>query len=163
MAVVFRPAGAPVADRIDSWQQLLHDTVGPLEPDGVPDEVRAGALGAVRVAELSQTAPGGAVRTARHVGDPGLMPRMVAAAHYVSVRYLHKLFETEQTTVAQLIRHRRLERCRRDLLDPAFRAVPVSAIAARWGLLNAAHLSRAFRTAYGAAPIEYRRLTQPPG
>jgi AraC-like DNA-binding protein len=98
-----------------------------------------------------------------NLGDPDLTPRTVAAAHYVSVRYLHKLFETEQTTVAEWIRHRRLERCRRDLLDPALRALPVNAIAARWGLLNAAHFSRAFRAAYGAAPIEYRRLTQPPG
>jgi hypothetical protein len=51
-----------------------------------------------------------------------------------------------------------LERCRRDLLDPSLGDVPVSAIAARWGLTNAAHFSRAFRAAYGASPVEYRRL-----
>jgi AraC-like DNA-binding protein len=77
----------------------------------------------------------------------------------VSIRYLHKLFETQEATVAEWIRRRRLERCRRDLLDPALRALPVNAIAARWGLLNAAHFSRAFRAAaYGATPGEYRRL-----
>ena len=91
-----------------------------------------------------------------HLGDPELTPGMVAAAHYVSVRYLHKLFETEFATVAEWIRRRRLERCRRDLLDPALQALPVNAIAARWGLLNAAHFSRAFRAAYGAPPQEYR-------
>jgi AraC-like DNA-binding protein len=60
--------------------------------------------------------------------------------------------------VAGLIRQRRLERCRRDLLDPSLEDVPVSAIAARRGLTSAAHFSRVFRAAYGASPVEYRRL-----
>jgi AraC-like DNA-binding protein len=81
---------------------------------------------------------------------------MIAAAHHVSVRYLHKLFETEQSGVAAWIRQRRLERCRRDLLDPALRTQPVSAIAARWGLTEPAHFSRLFRAAYGMPLVEYR-------
>jgi AraC-like DNA-binding protein len=51
-----------------------------------------------------------------------------------------------------------LERSRRDLLDPALRARPVSAIAARHGFTEPAHFSRAFRAAYGRPPGEYRRL-----
>jgi len=93
----------------------------------------------------------------RHLGDLGLDPAAVAAAHHVSVRYLHRLFEGHDTTVAAWIRHRRLERCRWDLADPAARALPVSAIAARWGLPDAAHFSRLFRRAYGMPPAEYRR------
>jgi len=92
------------------------------------------------------------------LGDPGLTPATVARAHHVSLRSLYKLFEGEQTSVAGLIRERRLERCRRDLLDPSLAARPVSAIAARWGLTNPAQFSRAFRAAYGASPVEYRRL-----
>jgi AraC-like DNA-binding protein len=91
------------------------------------------------------------------LGDPGLSPRMIAGAHYISPRYLYKLFEPQQTSVAGWIRRRRLERCRRDLLDPTLADRPVSAIAARWGLTNAAHFSRAFRAAYGVAPSEYRQ------
>jgi transcriptional regulator GlxA family with amidase domain len=34
----------------------------------------------------------------------------------------------------------------------------VSAIAARWGLVNATHFSRAFRAAYGLSPVEYRTM-----
>jgi AraC-like DNA-binding protein len=90
------------------------------------------------------------------LGDPDLTPRSIAAAHYISIRYLHKLFETEQTTVADWIRRRRLERCRRDLLDPACRSAPVGAIGMRWGFRDAARFSRVFRAAYGAPPGEYR-------
>lgn len=32
----------------------------------------------------------------------------------------------------------------------------MSAIAARWGLVDAAHFSRLFRAAYGLPPTEYR-------
>ncbi len=92
------------------------------------------------------------------LGDPSLSPGMIAAAHHVSLRYLHKLFEDEQTTVAAWIRTRRLERCRRDMLDPARHAEPVSSIAMRWGLTNAAHFSRLFRAQYGAPPAAYRAL-----
>jgi AraC-like DNA-binding protein len=74
----------------------------------------------------------------QHLGDPEL------------------LFEAQETTVAEWIRRRRLERCRHDLLDPGLHAEPVSAIAVRWGLTNAAHFSRAFRAAYGVSPLEYR-------
>ena len=93
----------------------------------------------------------------QHLGEADLSPGLVAAAHHVSVRYLHRLFEAEDTTVAAWIRRRRLDRCRRDLADPARCAVPVSAVAARWGFPDPAHFSRVFRRAYGLPPAEYRR------
>jgi AraC-like DNA-binding protein len=92
------------------------------------------------------------------LGDPRLSPGAVAAAQFISPRYLHKLFETEQTTVADWIRRRRLERCRQDLLDPGLRTEPVGAIGARWGLTNPAHFSRLFRDAYGLPPSSYRAM-----
>jgi AraC-like DNA-binding protein len=93
-----------------------------------------------------------------HLCDPRLSPSDVAAAHHISLRYLHKLFAGEPSTVAGWIRWRRLEHCRRELRDPTQAMRPVSAIAARWGILNAAHFSRVFRDTYGLAPAEYRRL-----
>jgi AraC-like DNA-binding protein len=95
------------------------------------------------------------------LGDPELSPGMVADAHHVSVRYLYRLFEERGTGVAAWIRHRRLERCRHDLLDPALAPLPVSAIAARHGMPRASHFSRAFRAAYGVPPGEYRLLGVP--
>jgi AraC-like DNA-binding protein len=92
----------------------------------------------------------------QRLADPDLSPTVIAAANHISLRYLHKLFETQEATVAAWIRRRRLERCRRDLLDPALESWPVSAIAARWGLMDAAHFSRSFRAAYGLSPAEFR-------
>jgi len=92
-----------------------------------------------------------------NLADPGLTPRAVAERHYISVRQLHKLFEDEQLTVGRWIRHRRLDRCRAELADPALAGEPVRAIAARWGMANASHFAHAFRLAYGCSPQEYRR------
>jgi AraC-like DNA-binding protein len=91
-----------------------------------------------------------------HLGDRSLSPASIAAAHHISVRYLHKLFQPEPTGIAEWIRQRRLDRCRHDLLDPSLRERPVAAIASRWGLPDAAHFSRIFKNAYGCPPAEYR-------
>jgi AraC-like DNA-binding protein len=96
------------------------------------------------------------------LADPGLAPRSIAAAHHISVRHLHKLFEAESVTVGAWIRRRRLERCRQDLHDPAQRDRPVAAIGAHWGYLSAAHFSRAFRDAYGVSPATFRTQSATP-
>ena len=49
---------------------------------------------------------------------------------------------------------------RADLASPAMAHLSLPLIAARWGVLDAAHVSRAFRAAYGVTPSQYRRLTQ---
>jgi AraC-like DNA-binding protein len=92
----------------------------------------------------------------QHLGDAGLTPADVAAAQHVSTRYLHKLFHAEGTTVSAWIRGRRLEQCSRDLRDPTLAHRSVSAIAARWGLPDAAHFSRLFRATFGMSPRDYR-------
>jgi len=92
-----------------------------------------------------------------NLGDPALEPASIARASYISPRYLHKLFESEGTTVCRWIRAARLERCRDDLRDPALEHQTILAIATRWGLPGAQHFSRAFRGAYGCSPREFRR------
>ncbi|WP_327320028.1 helix-turn-helix domain-containing protein [Streptomyces sp. NBC_01235] len=92
----------------------------------------------------------------RHLGDPDLSPQTVAAAHHISVRYLHRLFEGEGVTVGRLIQQRRLERCARELARADDSAPTVSAVAQRWGFANPAHFSRVFRAAYGLSPREWR-------
>ena len=88
--------------------------------------------------------------------DPSLRPATVAAAHFISTRYLHRLFEPEGVTVSEWIRMRRLEHCRRDLEDPALAHETVLAIASRWGLRNPGHVSRLFQAAYGMSPSAVR-------
>ena len=92
-----------------------------------------------------------------HLFDADLSVETIAAAHFVSVRYLHRLFEAEEMTVARWIRHQRLDQCRRDLGDPLQAARSVGDIAARNGLLNASHFSQMFRAEFGETPKDYRR------
>ncbi|KAB2339294.1 AraC-like ligand-binding domain-containing protein [Actinomadura rudentiformis] len=92
-----------------------------------------------------------------NLGDPHLTPGAIAAAHHISLRHLQKLFHEDGHTITGWIRERRLERCRRDLAEPLLAAHPISMIAARWGFTSPAHFSRAFRSAYGLSPREFRR------
>ena len=80
------------------------------------------------------------------LADPELSPPGIAAAHHISVRRLHKLFEDQPLTVAALIRRRRLERCRAEL---AGSGRTVTAVAARWGFTDPAHFSKLFKMTYG--------------
>ncbi|MDG4799579.1 helix-turn-helix domain-containing protein [Micromonospora sp. WMMD980] len=92
----------------------------------------------------------------RHLTDPALSPAAVAAAHHLSVRSLHRLFEGTGTTVGALIRTGRLDRAARELADPGLGRLSVAQIAARCGFAHPAHFSRAFRAAYGLSPGEHR-------
>lgn len=86
--------------------------------------------------------------------DPDLDPPQVAAAHAISVRTLHTLFEPTGETLGGYVRRRRLEKAREDLRGRP--GVPVSLVAARWGFRSTAHFSRSFREAYGSTPREVR-------
>ncbi|MBZ4321308.1 helix-turn-helix domain-containing protein [Streptomyces sp. SCA2-4] len=94
----------------------------------------------------------------RHLADPDLTPESVARAHRISVRYLHRLFEGEESTVGGHIRRRRVEESGKDLTRPApERDRPtIATVALRWGFPSPAHFSRAFRAAYGRSPREWR-------
>ncbi|MDK1472536.1 helix-turn-helix domain-containing protein [Streptomyces sp. 549] len=91
-----------------------------------------------------------------NLSDPELCPALVASAHHISVRYLHRLFEEERETVTQSIRRQRLACAHRDLSDPALAAVPVHDIAARWGFRHHAVFTRSFRDAFAVSPSEHR-------
>ncbi|MEW2396195.1 helix-turn-helix domain-containing protein [Streptomyces sp. NPDC046862] len=91
-----------------------------------------------------------------HLADPDLSPDRIAGAHHISVRYLHKLFQDEGTTVGRWIQRRRLEECRRDLMHRVRGRQTIAAVAGRWGFLSATHFSRVFRAAYGMSPSEWR-------
>lgn len=91
------------------------------------------------------------------LSDPDLSPRDIAAAHHISVSYLHRLFRSRDTTVTELIRRRRLERARCALADPRLRDTPVNRIAADCGFREHPAFTRAFNAAYGMPPRDWRR------
>jgi AraC-like DNA-binding protein len=90
--------------------------------------------------------------------DTALSPASIAAEHFISVRHLHGLFAAEGLTVSAWIRDRRLERCRRDLADPALAGETVASIAYGWGFRNPRHFSRVYRAAFGCAPSDGRAV-----
>ncbi|MEF9887251.1 helix-turn-helix domain-containing protein [Streptomyces sp. P9-A4] len=113
--------------------------------------------------------PGGATRTLErilaYIDDrlaEDLSPGAVAAAHHISVRQLHVLFRESGVTVGDHVRQRRLERIRRDLVDPALAHLPAYALAARWGFGEASHFSRVFRAEFGLSPRAVREQARTP-
>ncbi|MFF4583740.1 helix-turn-helix domain-containing protein [Streptomyces sp. NPDC001373] len=93
------------------------------------------------------------------LGEPELTPQSVAAAHHMSLRSLHRLFEPHGEPVGAFIRRQRLEHARRDLGDPALLGTAIHAIAGRWGYTRPEDFTRAFRAAYGLAPKDFRLLS----
>lgn len=91
-----------------------------------------------------------------HLTDPTLIPDRIAQHFYLSPRSLHRIFASHGLTVAAWIKHRRLEACRRALIAPGSRSVPVSEIASRYGFATPAFFSREFSAQYGMSPRTYR-------
>ncbi|MEU7020463.1 helix-turn-helix domain-containing protein [Streptomyces sp. NPDC046203] len=91
-----------------------------------------------------------------NLADPDLSPDAIARSQHISVRYLHRLFQQDGTTVGQWVRQRRLDACRRELERLPRWRTSVAAIAQRWGFVSPSHFSRAFRAAYGLSPREWQ-------
>lgn len=159
LGVVVSPFLAEVAKNLEE----LEGWTGVLVAHTMIDLVSA-ALGE-KLALVGTGTPGGHTEAflaacdfgMQNLAEPGLNPDSIAAACFISVRLLHKIFHGEKTTVSQWIRERRLEQCRRELSDPHQRNRSVGDIASAWGIHDGAHFSRIFRTAYGASPRDYRR------
>ncbi len=91
-----------------------------------------------------------------HLGDPRLCADVVARAVGVTPRHLNRAFAAEQTTVAQYIVARRLDRARADLASPHLAHFRIADIAFRWGFSSQAHFSRLFRARFGCSPSQVR-------
>jgi AraC-like DNA-binding protein len=143
LEVLGGPSGSRLAaNALDLVSTMLH-----AEMDMTPDRMKPQALLAVSVREYIEA----------NLSDPQLSPASIAAAHFISTRHLHNIFQESGTTVASWIRSQRLEGTRRDLRDPLHAGKSVGTVAARWGFLDAAHFSRTFRDAFGVSPSAWRR------
>ncbi|WP_232838257.1 AraC-like ligand-binding domain-containing protein [Streptomyces geranii] len=147
---------------------FLQGLGGHLDELAGPARAQVGdALTALLVAAFTETAPGRTdtetalvdrirVYALANISDPSLCADSVAAAHGVSVRQLHRLFQRSGEPFAAWLRHERLGRIRRDLLDPAHDRRTAAAVAARWGIHDPRHLARALKAAYGQSARELR-------
>lgn len=95
---------------------------------------------------------------ARHLTDPDLSNELIARKMGCSVRYLHRAFEAEQTTLQKMIWTMRLEMSRSLLRSPSSAAPSISEIALRCGFSSSSHFSRTFRQRFGMSPHEARTV-----
>ena len=164
--------------RVLSGSDGLGAIVGRMLRDLVRSPPALSAAGSVRladeVAELVTTVAGECARPAtpgragedllrridayvvEHLADPDLGPATIAAAHFLSTRHLHRLFAGRGGSVTRQVQRLRLERCRRELLDPRADHRSITEISRRWGFADLATFSRAFRAEYGMSPREWR-------
>jgi acetamidase/formamidase/AraC-like DNA-binding protein len=89
--------------------------------------------------------------------DPDLSVADIAKQEGLSPRYIQRLFEGHDRSFSDYVRHRRLEHCRLDLINPQHADRSIAEIAFRWGFPDQAHFSRVFSAAYGASPREFRK------
>jgi transcriptional regulator GlxA family with amidase domain len=98
-----------------------------------------------------------------NLGNPRLSPATIAKANAISLRTLHRLFESTDGSVSAFVRERRLSRCHADLLRDTHESV--TAIAYRWGFRNMSFFGRLFRERYGLPARELQmaaRAQAPP-
>lgn len=118
---------------------------------GGSGEVMEVAVGAARCAFLNSIQK----HVEENVQDPELSVETVCRKFGISPRYLHRLFESTDTTFGELVRNRRLERCASELSRAPRR--PISTIALSCGFNDISYFNRSFRRRFDVSPSEYQR------
>lgn len=104
---------------------------------------------------------GGMLATVRsfmrgNLHEAGLDVAQIAAAHYVSRRFLYELFEPSEETPGEHLRRLRLRRAAALLREPG--SGTVSQVAVRCGFADPTTFARAFHREFGMSPREYRMV-----
>ncbi|MEQ1603221.1 MAG: helix-turn-helix domain-containing protein, partial [Methylophilaceae bacterium] len=71
-------------------------------------------------------------------------------------RYINDLFSDEDNSLMRFVWQRRLENCRKDMLNSVYQSLQISEIAYRWGFNDMSHFSRAFRQRFACTPSALR-------
>lgn len=130
----------------DHWLDLLALAVRPVRPQNFHLS-RSRTLSLHRVKGFVEY----------HLADSQLDAATVASGVGLSSRYVNELFQAEGTSLMRHVWRRRLEQCRRDLMDPVRSDCSLSEIAFRWGFNDLSHFSRAFKQRFGCSPNDYRQ------
>lgn len=138
-------------------QQSMIDTLANLLSIalGATDETRAHGKPAVRETLRESICH----YVAANIANPQLDVGTVASRFRISPRYLHKLFEDQPQSFAQMLLAHRLQRCASDLADQARRRDSISEIAYRWGFNDLSSFCRVFQKHYGRSAGDFRRST----
>ena len=124
-------------------------------------------LGATR--DAAEIASGRGLRAARLRAIKGdiasnlggdLSATALAVRQRVTPRYIHKLFESEGTTLSRFILGQRLACVHRMLTDPRCAGSTISAIVYKAGFGDLSTFNREFRRHYGKTPSEVRTASQ---
>ena len=106
-------------------------------------------VGAVRLASIKAD-------ILANLEDGRLNATMVATRNGVTVRYLHKLFESEGITYSEFVLGHRLARAYHHLRSPLHSRQAISTIAFELGFNDLSYFNRTFRRRYHATPSEIR-------
>jgi AraC-like DNA-binding protein len=104
-------------------------------------------VGAVRLAAIKAD-------IIANLHDSNLNATTVAARNCVTVRYLHKLFESEDVTYSEFVLGDRLAHAFGILRSPLHSRRAISTIAFELGFNDLSNFNRAFRRRYKATPSE---------
>ncbi|WP_427004451.1 AraC family transcriptional regulator [Pseudarthrobacter sp. H2] len=159
--------GKPANRHMLALAKLVRGTLsGKPQPGGAADPGRAEdtameLIGLLARGEGNGTDPG-YLATARcyiedRLGDPQLSTAEVAAAVGISERHLTRIFAEAGEPPSLYILGRRLELAKNILADPTQRTTPVGRIAAAAGFASQSYFTRAFKTRFGAVPLQIRK------
>ncbi|OLS62358.1 transcriptional regulator FeaR [Pseudomonas putida] len=88
--------------------------------------------------------------------DIDLGPAYLADQLHTSVRSLYRLFEEHGESVSRYILRTRLTKVAHDLCCHTLRSQSITQIAFKWGFVDVAHFSRAFKRQFEVSPRDYR-------
>lgn len=91
-----------------------------------------------------------------NIDNPMMNAASIARANNISKRYLYRLFETEETSITDLIRAQRLQICKEAILLNATGQTTLTDIALSHGFNDIAHFSKLFKNQYGISPRVFR-------
>jgi len=141
-----------LAGNLNNQDGLIEATIG-LLINALGEDSRGFPRESLRDAQMARVK----AHISENMDDPELSPMKIANACRISVRYLHWLFKSTETTVFNYVVHERLLRCRRALSNRQMDRRTITEIAYSTGFISATHFARRFKSEYGETPMEFRQ------